>query len=40
MNESEIAALCTTHPQIGAGLAAPDEELIVHGALRMRLERQ
>lgn len=37
MNETEIAALCTAHPQLGAGLAAPDEELIVHGALRQAL---
>lgn len=37
MNEAEIAALCTAHPQLGAGLAAPDEELIVHGALRQAL---
>jgi thiamine biosynthesis lipoprotein len=34
MNEAEIAELCAAHPQLGAGLAAPDEELIVHGALR------
>lgn len=34
MNEAEIAALCETHPQLGAALAAPGEELIVHGALR------
>lgn len=37
MNEAEIAALCTAYPQLGAGLAAPDEELIVHGALRAAL---
>jgi FAD:protein FMN transferase len=37
MNEAEIAALCETHPQLGAALAAPDEELIVHGALRVKL---
>lgn len=37
MNEAEIAALCRAHPQIGAGLAAPNEELIVHGALRTAL---
>src|SRR5690606_3791495 len=37
MNEAEIAALCAAHPQLGAGLAAPDEELIVHGALRAAL---
>lgn len=34
MNEAEIAALCTAHPQLGAALIAPGEELIVHGALR------
>jgi thiamine biosynthesis lipoprotein len=34
MNEAGIAALCEAHPQLGAALAAPDEELIVHGALR------
>lgn len=38
MNEAEIAALCTAHPAIGAALAAPGEELIVHGALRPLLE--
>jgi thiamine biosynthesis lipoprotein ApbE len=37
MNEAEIAALCAAHPQLGAGIAAPDEELIVHGALRAAL---
>ncbi len=37
MKEAEIAALCSAHPQIGAGLAGPDEELIVHGALRSAL---
>jgi thiamine biosynthesis lipoprotein len=37
MNEAEIAALCSAHPQIGAGLAGPDEELIIHGALRSAL---
>lgn len=37
MKEAEIAALCVAHPQIGAGLAGPDEELIVHGALRAAL---
>jgi thiamine biosynthesis lipoprotein len=37
MNEAEIAALCSAHPQIGAGLAGADEELIVHGALRSTL---
>ena len=34
MNEADIAALCAAHPQIGAAIAAPGEELIVHGALR------
>ncbi len=34
MNEAEIAALCAEHPQIGAALVAPGDELIVHGALR------
>ncbi len=34
MNEASIAAFCSAHPQIGAALAAPGEELIVHGALR------
>jgi thiamine biosynthesis lipoprotein len=38
MNEAAIAALCAAHPQLGAGLAAPDDELIVHGALRSRLD--
>ncbi|MGH7957722.1 MAG: FAD:protein FMN transferase, partial [Opitutaceae bacterium] len=37
MNEAEIAALCAAYPQIGASLAAPGEELIVHGALRAAL---
>ena len=37
MNEAEIAALCEAHPQLGAALAAPGEELIVHGALRAAL---
>ena len=37
MNEAEIAALCAAHPQIGAALAAPGEELIVHGALQAAL---
>jgi thiamine biosynthesis lipoprotein len=37
MNEAEIAALCSAHPQLGAGLAAPDEDLIAHGALRAAL---
>lgn len=39
MNEAEIAALCTAHPQVGAALAAPGEELIVHGALRALVAR-
>ena len=39
MNEAEIAALCVAHPQIGAALAGPDEELIVHGALREAIVR-
>jgi len=34
MNEAEVAALCAAHPTVGAALAAPGEELIVHGALR------
>jgi thiamine biosynthesis lipoprotein len=34
MNEDAIAALCAAHPQIGAARVAPEEELIVHGALR------
>jgi thiamine biosynthesis lipoprotein len=34
MNEADIAALCVAHPEIGAALVAPGEELIVHGALR------
>ncbi|MSU49478.1 MAG: FAD:protein FMN transferase [Opitutus sp.] len=33
MVEADIAALCNAHPQIGAALTAPDDELIVHGAL-------
>jgi thiamine biosynthesis lipoprotein len=37
MNEAEIAALCAAHPQLGAGIAGPEEELIVHGALRSQL---
>ena len=37
MNEAQIAALCAEHPQIGAGIAGADEELIVHGALRAAL---
>jgi len=34
MLEAEVAALCGLHPQIGAALTAPGDELIVHGALR------
>jgi hypothetical protein len=34
MLEADIAALCAAHPQIGAALTAPGDELIVHGALR------
>ncbi len=34
MTEADIAAFCIEHPHIGAGLAAPGGELIVHGALR------
>jgi thiamine biosynthesis lipoprotein len=34
LNEAEIAAICLAHPQIGAALAAPGDDLIVHGALR------
>ena len=34
MLEADIAALCTAHPQIGAAITAPGDELIVHGALR------
>jgi thiamine biosynthesis lipoprotein len=34
MNEADIAALCAAHPQLGAGIAAPNDELIVHGSLR------
>jgi FAD:protein FMN transferase len=37
MTEADVAAFCAAHPQIGAALAAPDEELIVHGALRREL---
>jgi FAD:protein FMN transferase len=33
MTEPEIAALCAAHPQIGAALAAPNGNLICHGAL-------
>ena len=34
MEENAIAALCAQHPQIGAALVAPEEKLIVLGALR------
>ena len=34
MTEADIAAICLEHPTLGAALAAPDEELIVHGVLR------
>ena len=34
MVEAEIAALCSAHPQIGAALTAPGDDLIIHGALR------
>lgn len=34
--EADIAALCTEHPQIGAALTAPGDELILHGSLRHR----
>ena len=34
MLEADIAILCDAHPQIGAALTAPGNELIVHGALR------
>ncbi len=34
MLEADIAALCAAHPQVGAALTAPGDELIVHGALR------
>ena len=37
MNEAGISALCAAHPQVGAALASPGEELIVHGALREML---
>jgi thiamine biosynthesis lipoprotein len=37
MTEAEIASLCVSHPQIGAGITGADEELIVHGALREAL---
>ena len=34
MPESEIAALCAAHPQIGAALAGAGDSLVLHGALR------
>lgn len=34
MVESDIAALCAAHPQLGAALTAAGDELILHGALR------
>jgi thiamine biosynthesis lipoprotein len=37
MPEPEIAALCTTHPQIGAALATADDGLTVFGALQASL---
>src|SRR5688572_10848068 len=37
MTEADIATLCVAYPQLGAGLSAPDGELIVHGALRQVL---
>ena len=39
MLEADVAALCTAHPQIGAALTAPGEELVVHGALRAAVAR-
>lgn len=39
MTEAEVAALCADHPEIGGALAAPGNELIVHGALRTLLQR-
>lgn len=39
MNEADIAAFCAAHPQIGAALAAPGDEWIVHGTLRGVFER-
>jgi thiamine biosynthesis lipoprotein len=38
MNETEVAALCAAHPQIGGALATADEGLAVYGALREALE--
>jgi thiamine biosynthesis lipoprotein len=34
MAESEVAALCAAHPQLGAALTAPDGSLVFFGALR------
>ncbi len=34
MNEADIAALCATHPHLGAALVGPDDGLSEHGALR------
>jgi hypothetical protein len=34
MNETDIAALCAAHPQLGAALTGPGERLTVYGALR------
>lgn len=34
MVEADIAALCAAHPQLGAAVTAPGDELIIHGALR------
>ena len=34
MNESDVAAFCSAHPEIGAALTGPDGSLIVLGALR------
>lgn len=37
MNEAEIAAFCAAHPQVGAALTTPAEELLAHGTLREAL---
>jgi FAD:protein FMN transferase len=37
MNEAEIAAFCAEHPNIGAAVVAPGDDLIVHGALQVLL---
>lgn len=34
MSDTEVAAFCSVHPEIGAALARPDGSLTVHGALR------